>query len=185
MMKAAAEKGFSLVEVVITIVIIGIALVAAISGWGNIARHSADVMWQSKVAYLGQAYLEEILARRFDENTPIGGGACTPACSDESTEFGVTTSTGPYTSLDGESRENFDDVDDFHGVSENAIGLFVGLIGEVQAYDNYTVSVDVSYVGSTYLAGSNELLKQVRVTVTPPANTGQGPVVFSAIKGSY
>ncbi|MGB0205821.1 MAG: prepilin-type N-terminal cleavage/methylation domain-containing protein [Neptuniibacter sp.] len=185
MTKPVAEKGFSLVEVVITIVIIGIALVAAISGWSNIARHSADVMWQSKVAYLGQAYIEEILSRRFDENTPIGGGACTPSCSDETSEFGVTTASGPYTSKDGESRENFDDVDDYHGINENAVGLFVGLIGQVQAYDNYTVTVDVSYVGSTYLSGSNDLLKRIQVTVTPPANTGQSPVVFSAIKGSY
>ncbi len=50
MKQPVAEKGFSLVEVVLTIVIIAIALVAAISGWGNIARHSADVMWQTKVS---------------------------------------------------------------------------------------------------------------------------------------
>ncbi|MGH1462347.1 MAG: prepilin-type N-terminal cleavage/methylation domain-containing protein [Neptuniibacter sp.] len=184
MKKPAAEKGFSLVEVIITIVIIGIALVAAIASWGNIARHSADVMWQTKVAYLGQAYLEEILSRRFDENTPIGGGSCSPFCSDEGSEFGVTGGA-PFTSKDGESRENFDDVDDYDGISENAVGLFVGLIGQVEAYDNYSVAVEVSYVGTTYLSGTNDLLKEVKVTVTPPANTGQGPVVFSAIKGSY
>lgn len=184
-MNPAAEKGFSLVEVIITIVIIGIALVAAISGWGTIARHSADVMWQTKVSYLGQAYLEEILSRRFDENTPVGGGSCSPACSDENTEFGVTGGA-PFVSKDGESRENFDDVDDYDGIDENAVGLFVGLIGQVEAYNNYSVSVDVSYVGTTYLGGSdNQLLKEINVTVTPPANTGQGPVVFSAIKGSY
>ncbi|MFY0678782.1 MAG: prepilin-type N-terminal cleavage/methylation domain-containing protein [Neptuniibacter sp.] len=175
MMNPAAEKGFSLVEVVITIVIISIALVAAISGWGNIARHSSDVMWQSKVAYLGQAYLEEILSRRFDELTPVGGSPLCSPCTAEA-DFGSDT---------GETRSSFDDVDDYHGISENAVGLFVGLIGQVQAYDNYTVSVDVSYVGSTYLSGSNELLKRIQVTVSPPANTGQRAVVFSALKGNY
>lgn len=178
-----AEKGFSLVEVIITIVIIGIALVAAIGSWGNIARHSADVMWQTKVAYLGQAYLEEILSRRFDENTPIGGGNCSPSCTAEG-DFGITGGA-PVTSTDGETRENFDDVDDYDGLNENAVGLFVGLIGQVEAYDNYSVAVDVSYVGTTYLGGTNDLLKEIRVTVTPPTNTGQGPVVFSAIKGNY
>lgn len=183
MPKAAAERGFSLVEVVITIVIIGIALVAAIGSWGNIAKHSGDVMWQTKVSYLGQAYLEEILSRRFDENTPLGGGACAPSCSTEG-NFGVTGAV-PFISKDGESRDNFDDVDDYHGLSENAVGLFVGLIGQVEAYNNYTVSVSVRYVGTTYLAGDENLLKEVQVTVTPPANTGQGPVVFSALKGNY
>ena len=182
MKQPAAEKGFSLVEVVLTIVIIGIALVAAISGWGNIARHSADVMWQTKVSYLGQAYLEEILSRRFDENSPIAGGVCTPSCSDETTEFGIDTSIpSPITSMDGETRDEFDDVDDYDGLSENAIGVFVGLIGEVQAYQGYSVAIEVSYDDRL----GSENLKLIQVTVTPPVNTGQSPVVFSALKGNY
>lgn len=71
----AAQSGFSLVEIIITIVIISIALTAAIAGWGTIAKHSADVMWQTRVSYLGQAYLEEITSRRYDENTPLGESA--------------------------------------------------------------------------------------------------------------
>ncbi|WP_415895383.1 prepilin-type N-terminal cleavage/methylation domain-containing protein [Neptuniibacter sp. PT34_22] len=186
MKRPVAERGFSLVEVAITIVIIAIALTAAIAGWGTIARHSADVMWQTKVSYLGQAYLEEILSRRYDELTPLGGSPPCDPCTPEA-QFGVNAGA-PITSKDGESREEFDDVDDYHGLTENAVGLFNALVtpGGIQPYEGYEVSVQVTYVGSSYFSGSDsELVKQVIVTVTPPANTGQSPVVFSALRGNY
>ena len=170
----AAEAGFSLVEVVITIVVIGIALLAAVGSWSTIASNSADVMWQTRISYLGQAYLEEILSRRYDENTPIGGGVCSP-CS---------TSLG----AEGEARTDFNDVDDFNGLTEAAVGLFVGITGSaVQSYQNYSVSVSVAYAGQRIFgAGADDqLVKEIIVTVTPPSNTGSGPVRFSALRGNF
>ena len=178
MHRPVVERGFSLVEVVITIVIIGIALTAAVAGWGNIARHSSDVMWQTRVSYLGQAYLEEILSRRYDELTPAGGS---PICAPCSTE-------GSFGPDDSETRETFDDVDDYHGLTENAVGLFNALVtaGGIQPYNGYQVSVQVRHVGGDYFsAGNEELVKQIVVTVSPPKNTGQSPVQFSALRGNY
>lgn len=173
----AAERGFSLVEVVITIVVIGIALLAAVGSWSNIASNSADVLWQTKVSYLGQAYLEEVLSQPFDENTPLGGGPCAPACS---------AVLGPEA---GETRTTFDDVDDFNNLNEPATGLFLQIVGgaPVQAYVGYGVAVTVTYAGQAIFgAGAdNQLVKQVVVTVTPPGNTGQGPVAFSGLKGNF
>lgn len=183
-MNIRRQKGFSLVEVVITIVIIGIALIAAISGWGNIARHSGDVMWQTKVAYLGQAYLEDILSRRFDESSPLGGGLCT-SCAVPSLvggELQFPADPSPVNPSVDESRDEFDDVDDFDGLEEEAIQVFVDFVGEVKAYKGYMIEVQVSYEDS--FLGS-EYVKRVEVTVKPPANTGQSPVVFSALKGNY
>lgn len=180
MNRPVAERGFSLVEIVITIVIISIALTAAIASWGTIASRSADVMWQTKVSYLGQAYLEEILSRRYDEETPLGGF---PPCSPSTTA--CSTVLGPET---GESRSTWDDVDDYHGLTENAVGLFTETVtpGGIQSYQGYSVSVQVRYVGASYFtAADTELVKEVIVTVTPPANTGQGPVRFSALRGNY
>lgn len=178
MQRPVAELGFSLVEVIITIVIISVALTAAIAGWGNIAKHSSDVMWQTRVSYLGQAYLEEILSRRYDETTPIGGS---PICN-------PCTAEGSFGSEGTETRETYDDVDDYHGLNENAVGLFNQLVtsGGIESYRNYQVSVQVSYVGATYFSpAQNALVKQVIVTVTPPGNTGQGAVEFSALRGNY
>ena len=178
MHRPVAERGFSLVEIIITILIIGVALTAAIAGWGNIARHSSDVMWQTRVSYLGQAYLEEILSRRYDELTPAGGSPICDPCTAEGS-FGVDG---------GETRETYDDVDDYHGLNENAVGLFNSLVttGGIQSYNGYQVSVEVRYVGDSYFSASElTLVKQVIVTVTPPANTGQSPVEFSALRGNY
>ena len=178
MQRLVAERGFSLVEIIITIVIIGVALTAAVAGWGNIARHSSDVMWQTRVSYLGQAYLEEILSRRYDEQTPLGGSPACIVCTDQSS-FGAES---------GETRATYDDVDDYHGLTENAVGLFNSLVtpGGIQSYNGYQVSVQVQYVGDRYFAAGNEKrVKQVMVTVTPPTNTGQGSVVFSALRGNY
>ncbi|EAR61207.1 prepilin-type N-terminal cleavage/methylation domain-containing protein [Neptuniibacter caesariensis] len=171
-----AERGFSLVEIIITIVIIAIALTAAISGWGTIARHSSDVMWQTRISYLGQAYLEEILSRPYDELTPLGGS---PACS-------PCTPQGSFGPDGGEVRSTFDDVDDYHGLSESAVGLFNELVtsGGIASYRGYQVDVSVTYAGSQ-VGITNELVKQVTVTVTPPQNTGQSPVNFSALRGNY
>ncbi|PIE20546.1 MAG: MSHA biogenesis protein MshD [Neptuniibacter caesariensis] len=171
-----AERGFSLIEIIVTIVIIAIALTAAIAGWGTIARHSADVMWQTRVSYLGQAYLEEILSRRYDELTPLGGS---PICS-------PCTPQGNFGSDAGETRSTFDDVDDYHNLSENAVGLFNAIVtsGGIAAYAGYQVDVSVSYAGAQ-VGLTNELVKQVTVTVTPPQNTGQLPVRFTALRGNY
>lgn len=178
MNQPVVERGFSIIEVIVTIVIISIALTAAIASWGNIAKHSSDVMWQTRVSYLGQAYLEEILSRRYDETTPVGGSPICNPCTAE-------VSFGPEGS---ETRETYDDVDDYHGLNENAVGLFNAVVtsGGISSYRNYQVSVEVSYVGSSYFSVSdNSLVKQVIVTVTPPGNTGQGAVKFSALRGNY
>ena len=135
-------------------------------------------MWQSKVAYLRQAYLEEILSRRYDALTPLGGAPVCGPCTPEA-DFGPET---------GENRQTFDDVDDYHGLSESAVGLFNELVtsGGIASYRGYQVDINVSYVGATYFAvGDEEEIKQIQVVVTPPTNTGQSPVTFTALRGNY
>ena len=76
----AQSSGFSLIELVISMVVIGIALAALSSQLFRGAGHSADSLWQAKASLLAQAYLDEILAMRYQENSPYrrrGGG---PLC---------------------------------------------------------------------------------------------------------
>lgn len=173
-----AEKGFSLIEIILTIVIISVAITVAIASWSNIARHSSDSMWQTKVSHLGQAYLAEILTKRFDERTPVTTGA-TSVCS--------PCTAGASLGKDaGESRYSYDDVDDYNGLNESATRLFDTTINPqgAKSYKGYRVAVRVNYVGGRY-GMSNDRVKQIILTITPPLNTGQAPIKFSALKGNY
>lgn len=175
-MKApVSESGFSLVETILTIVIISISLVVLISAWGQSAKHSGDPFWHAKAAYLGQAYIEEIITKRFDENTPLGGH---PACTSSScsSTLGIDKLSDGITD---ETRSLFDDVDDYHGLNETPSENALGIIRP--EYNNYQVSVGVVYAGAE-LGRPARTVKRINVTVTPPGESAQQFVIY---RGNY
>lgn len=189
MKQPVVKRGFTLVELVVTIAILSVALVAIIYGWSISAQHSADATWQARTAYLGQAYLEEILSKRFDENSssdgslPCGSGTfegqAMPACT-LSASFGLSSSS-PAVSKDGESRANFDDVDDYHGLDETAMTMLEALYGAgANPYSNYRITVSVSY--DTTLEATASMVKRISVSVYAPGQSD--PAVFAAYKGN-
>lgn len=174
-MKApASEAGFSLIEIVLTIAIIGVALTVMIAAWAQMAKRTGDPFFQAKAAFLGQAYIEEILTKRFDENTPVGG---LPAC----TATNCSSALGPDAQSNGstELRSAFDDVDDYNGLvetpSENALGLVR------PEYNDYQVSIVVAYAGGDFSRPAHTA-KKVDVWVTPPGETA---IRFTAYRGNY
>lgn len=171
-MKApASESGFSLIESILTIVIISISLVVLISAWSGAAKRSGDPFWHAKAAYLGQAYIEEILTKRYDENTPVGGlPACTTATCTAEASFGPEGS---------ESRATFDDVDDYDGLSETPSENALGVVRD--EYNSYQVEVNVSYAGTDF-SRPDRTLKLIEVLVTPPGETTQR---FTVYRGNY
>ena len=189
MLAAVRSQGFTLVELALTLAISAVSLVAIIYGWALTAEHSAEVTWQAKTAYVGQAYVEEVLTKRFDENSesdgslPCGSGffagrampTCTPASG-----FGLLTAS-PVVSKDGEVREAFDDVDDYHGLNEEAMSLLRDVYSTTDnPYQNYRVAISVAY--DTSFESTANMVKRISVSVTPP---GQNAVVFTAYKGNY
>lgn len=61
------QRGMTLVELVITIVIIGIAAAAMFTAMASITGRSADPMLRQQSLALAEAYLEAISARPFAE----------------------------------------------------------------------------------------------------------------------
>jgi len=172
---AIKPHGATLIELIVAIVIMGIALVSLALAISLSTARSADSFWQVKVVELGQAYMEEILARRFDEATPIGG---VPAC-----EPGGTACTG--IGIDGgETRPLFDDVDDYDGVNDSPPKDAEG--NDRPNYIGYRVQVSVAYVDAAeqaaYSLDGAYDAKLITVTVSHP--TGNA-LVFSAYKGNY
>ena len=163
------QAGVTLVELVISMVIISVALVAVLNSFGFLVSKSADPLWRNKSLKLAQLYLDEILARSYDDATPVGGvpPVSSPSCA----------SLGPES---GEARATFNDVDDYNGVDDSPP---VSLIGSIDSsYSTYRVQVTVTCDGSAVSASDNSHAKKILVQVTPPRERA---IPFAAYKGNF
>ena len=175
--KFRAIAGFTLIELVMTILILGSVSLILIPFFNSIT-HSSDPIIRQRAVALGQAMMDEISGKRWDENTPIGGG---PIVSGESTvgmSRGGTLLTGsdPVTAIATEegSRTSYDDLDDYNGLSET--NTFSDQLGGTFTYTGYSRTVSVNYIASdsspidknTPAAAGSTDSKRIIVTVTTP-----------------
>ncbi len=107
-------SGFTLIEVLITIVVVGIAATAIMSVFVSTAKTSADPIIEQQAVSIAEAYLEEIQGKNFADPT-----------GDET----------------GESRSSFDDVDDYDGLTD--VGARDQNNSVITGLEAYTVSVAV------------------------------------------
>ncbi|WP_100657723.1 type IV pilus modification PilV family protein [Alteromonas flava] len=187
--------GFTLVELIAGIVVFAIALTLVTALVASQSRQSIDPIWQVRATELGQSLLNEISAKAFDENSDFVGGST--RCN-ESTACTSSSALGPDA---GESREDFDDVDDFNGLDATGGAITNSLNETLQGpggnlYEGFRLQVavfyddnldginddDVNQDGSldsgTYVG--NRKLIQIRVT-TP----GGDSIQFSLYKVNY
>lgn len=165
------ERGFTLVELIVTMVVISIAMLGISYVLSFAFAHQSDGLWQAKSVALAESYFEEIMARRFDETTPLGG---LPPC-------GTCSTVGPDS---GETRAQFDDVDDYDGVDDLPP---LDMDGNPRAgYAGYRVQVSVTYVSAAQVMAlgldAATDAKLVRVLVTAP---GQSTLVFPMLRTNY
>ncbi len=172
-----AQGGFTLVEVIFTMLVISVALAGLmLAVTGPVAR-SADPLLQIKAMELGQAMLDEILPRKFDENTPEGG---LPRCgSSDINSVTCTLESGFGTDAGETNRDAYDDVDDFHGIDDSPPRDATGV--ERAGYANFRVQVTVSYAGADLGLTATEA-KRILVTVTTP---GKQAYTFSAYRANF
>lgn len=86
------QTGLTLIELVISIVVIAIAVTGVLTIMNRTVASSADPMVRAQAAAIAEGYLEEILLQSF---------------------------TDPDGSEAGETRATFDDVDDYHNLVNN------------------------------------------------------------------
>lgn len=170
---ATRVEAYSLIELIITIVLSSIVLVIFYSIFAPNQRASVSPVMQVKAAELGQAYLEEISLKRYDENSPAGNAlrcnaATAPVCS---------ATLGP----NSETRIQFDDIDDYHGLNEMPPRDAFGTIRS--GFSGFRVQVAVTYAGADFSLATQDL-KKIVVTVTLPQAVG-GQFVFSQYKGNF
>jgi len=139
-------RGFSLVEMVATIVVLGIALVTITSMMSSSLSSNANTYEETRTTALARAYLDEILSRRYDENShPSGAPACDGIAGARPCTIVFGTESGEGT------RDKWDDVDDYHGLDEGEGGVLLELHDAENnvrsGYQGYRVSVFVEYAG--------------------------------------
>jgi MSHA pilin protein MshD len=169
------ERGFSLVELVITMVVISVAVLGIANALSFAFAHQSDGLWQAKSVALAESYLEEIMARRFDEATPLGG---VPACAPATVPCSAV-------GVDGEVRAEFDDVDDYHGIDDMPP---VDVNGNPRLeYAGFRVQVNVAYADVTQVTAlgldASTDAKLVSVLVTPPG--GKSTMEFPMLRTNF
>lgn len=170
---ADAAQGFTLIEIVLTIVILG-AVAGIMVPFFNAIVRSPDPVIRERAISLGQAMMDEIMAKRWDENTPMGGG---PLATTESAR-GATPAT-PVANLGvdaGENRTTYDDVDDYRSMPPE-IDNFTDQNNNAFNLPGYQRQVSVDYIASSSAVITQNLpvvsanmtdTKRVVVTITSP-----------------
>lgn len=161
-----AERGLTLLELLVFIVIVGIAATAILTVMGNLTRQSANLLPEQQARAVAAGLLDEILAQPYtfcDPDAPNAATAtaATPAACGGPTESGL----GPEA---GETRGGampFDNVNDYHGYA-GAVSFPDG--SAAANLPGYTVQVRVQGAGAIGAVPATETLR-VTVSVNGPA----------------
>lgn len=177
------DNGFTLIEIIMTILILGLSSLILIPYFGAIVS-SPDPVLRERAISLGQSMMDEILAKKWDNVSPPTGG---PIRTNESPSGsrGLNMSDPSASAVllwegaDGEAagdRSNWDDVDDFNTHTET--DNFLDQNNNAFALTGYTRTVQVHYIlsseatinqSTSFVAGPTDT-KRIIVTVTAPNN---------------
>lgn len=195
------QKGISLIELVIFIVILSVALTGITLIYINATRYSADPMVRIRSIELAQSTLEEILLKAYDNNTPTGGGcvqmtnAATTLCTSGTTPASDPDAGTPLGTDSEANRSVFNDVDDYtdqlycgENVTPANTACPTLTCQDMQdesgnnikvEYRGFSVCIQVNYAGNELNTvspgtGTNVSVndaKRIDVTVTDPLNS--------------
>lgn len=115
----SSQCGATLVELLVSIVIVGIAAATILGVLAATTGASADPMIRHQASAIAEAYLEEVLLRSFDDPDGVDGEA---------------------------NRADFDDLDDYDGLTD--VGARDQFGNAIAGLDAYTVTVSVNASGA-------------------------------------
>ena len=138
--QARLQTGVTLIELVISIVVISVSMVGIFSVINMTTAHSGDPVVRHQALAIAESYLDEILLQNYASNASV-------TC---------TTST---------VRANFNCVDNYNGLTDVGVHNQQGLA--VTELSQYTVKVSVS---AAMTLANNVNAKQITVSVTGPGS---------------
>lgn len=161
------HHGFTLIEVIIFIVVVGAGLAGILSVMNTVVKSSADPLIAKQTVAIAESMLEEILLKEFCDPDTVDRTTTPPTCGAHTTEA---------------SRTLYDDVDDYNGYTTTT-GI-VDLTGTaVAGLANYNITnVTVAVTTAAQSAALNAIgAKRVTITVTGP----QGPITLVGYRSNY
>jgi len=157
----AQQRGFSIVEAIVFIVIVSVALTGVLSLMNFTTLHSADPMIRKQAIVVAESLLAEITQQNF--TNPVDGfsGAATQA-----------------------NRNLFDDIGDYNGFTTTGIFPIDDPSTPIPALVAYNASVRVvdTTLGPVSAPIPGGSVKLIIVTVTGPDAI---PVVLSGYRSAY
>jgi len=153
-----SQRGVSLIELIIFIVIISVALTGILLVMNQVTAHSADPLVHKQALAAAESLLEEIELQDF------------------SMPSGVTATSG---TVDATNRATgYHIVSDYHNFSSTGILSVDGT--PIAGLENYNASVTVVNTALGAIAAGSAVL--ITVTVTDPQNT---PISISSFRTAY
>ncbi len=175
------QRGISLIELIIFIVIISVALTGILLVMNSVTRHSADPLIHKQALAIAESLLEEVELMPFTYCDPDDASAVTATAA-------VVGGTGCATTVEamgseaGELRGStvtpLDNVNDY-----NALPLVAGAVVDINgnaAVTGYTASVAVTQTALDTVPNTASL--RITVTVTGPDTV---PIVLDGYRTRY
>ncbi|WP_046220612.1 type IV pilus modification PilV family protein [Photobacterium halotolerans] len=194
------QQGFTLIEGIIAIVMMAIAMVTLISFLFPRAEESAVPHYQARAAAIGQAVLNEVLSRKFDEaSDPFNDSVI--RCGEDGF---VCSAPGNLGADVGEVNSGFlnvgaaDDVDDFigcwgsvtqcNGSTLTRRGGLQDLVtvsaAEQSDYRNIYLEIRVRYENDAFNGAATTVSPQKRIDVLVRTSR-YGEYPFTAFRSNY
>lgn len=178
-----SQRGISLVELIMFIVIVSTALVGILSVMNVTTRASADPLVRKQALAIAESLLEEVELMPFTFCDPDDGSAASAvSAADCGTVAPAVGAEGLGTENDvarGDAALPFDNVNDYNGFGM-AAGATLDITGANTGVPGYVAAVTVAPVAFDVIPAAAAL--QITVTVTGPDGV---PVTVDGIRTRY
>ena len=156
-MTRKGQRGFTLIELIIFIVVVGIGVAGILSVYTAAIKNSADPLVRKQTLAIAESLLEEIVLTEYSK--PSG-----------STAVGFASAG---------DRKSYDCVDDYNGyTTTNAIYTKADTTTAVAGLSSYSITPAVAVSATTL---GTVTVKKIVVSVTGP----QGVISVSGYRGNY
>lgn len=151
-MNSLRQRGFTLIELIIFIVVVSAGLAGILSVMNTVVKSSADPMVRKQAMALADSILEEILLKAYcDPDTVIVNPPNPPACGVNTVESG---------------RDTYDDVEDYHGINEVISATSPIFLNMPPGLYGYKIQIALEVPPAAAAKLDTLVAKKVTVTIT-------------------